>query len=142
MVRPAQLIQKTVFLSVTNPLTQMTDTQAWVQQACAREGASSLTGMVLAGSDRWLCLLEGEQLQVDAMTRAIQLHVRPREWHVLMTDSRAKTRLFPQQRVGWRPDCTLLEMAAFLSDLRRYTSRSQLWHINDHQVAALLEPGD
>jgi hypothetical protein len=141
MVRSAHLFQTTVFLSVCNPLTPMADTQAWVQQLAAQH-SSSVTGMAMAGSDRWLCLLEGESADVDAMALSIQHHVRPRTWHVLMTDTQAQTRFFPLQRVGWRADCTLLEMAAFLGDLRRYITRSQVWHVSEHAVAALLEPVD
>ena len=142
MARPAQLIQKTVFLSVDNSLTQMSDTQAWVLRMSAQAGSSSITGMVLAGSDRWLCLLEGEEHQIESLTQDMRRHLRPKEWHVLMTDARAKARWFPQYRMGWRTNCSLLEMASFLSDLRRFTSRSQLWHITAHAVAALLEPMD
>lgn len=140
MVRPALLIQRTVFLSVNNPLMNMADTQAWVQQLSARATASSVTGVVLAGCDRWACLLEGEHTQVELMVQAVQRYIRPKQWHVVMTDDRAKVRLFPHHRVVWRADCTMLEMAFFLSDLRRNTSRSQIWHLNTHALAALLEP--
>jgi hypothetical protein len=140
MVRSAQLIQKTVFLSVNNPLNPMEEIQDWVEKLCARLAAHSVTGMVLAGSDRWLCLLEGEAVHVEAIVQSIQRHIRPREWHVLMTDERARVRMFPQHRVGWRSNCSPLEMAAFLSDLRRQTSRTQLWHVKVNDVSALLEP--
>lgn len=142
MVRFAQLLQTTVFLSVDNPLTQMADTQAWMQEMAAQAGTSKVTGMVLAGSDRWLCLLEGEPAHVEALALTIQRHVRPRAWHVLMTDVQAPIRYFPQHRIGWRADSTLLEMAAFLGDLRRAASPSQVWHTSAHAVAALLEPSD
>jgi Sensors of blue-light using FAD len=142
MVRLAQLLQTTVFLSVDNPLTQMADTQAWMQGLAAQAGSSSVTGMVLAGSDRWLCLLEGEPAHVESMALTIERHVRPRAWHILMTDAQATVRFFPQHRIGWRADSTLLEMAAFLGDLRRAASSSQVWHTSTHAVAALLEPSD
>lgn len=142
MVQSAHLLQTTVFLCVDNPLTQMLETQSWVQQMATQLGSTSVTGMVMAGSDRWLCLLEGEPDQVELMAQALRRHVRPRTWHVMMTDNQAKTRFFPQHRIGWRADCTLLEMAAFLSDLRRYVTRSQVWHISEHAVAGLLEPVD
>jgi Sensors of blue-light using FAD len=140
MVRPALLIQRTVFLSVNNPLMNMADTQAWVQQLSARATATSVTGMVLAGCDRWLCLLEGEPSQVESMVQAVQRHIRPKEWHVVMTNTRAKGRLFPHRPIVWRMDCSMLEMAFFLSDLRHCKSRSQTWHVNAHALTALLEP--
>jgi Sensors of blue-light using FAD len=140
MVRPALLIQRTVFLSVNNPLMNMADTQAWVQQLSARATASSVTGMVLAGCDRWLCLLEGEPIQVELMVQAMRRHIRPKAWHVVMTDARAKVRLFPHYPVVWRADGTMLEMACFLSDLRHGKSRSQMWHLDAHALTALLEP--
>jgi Sensors of blue-light using FAD len=142
MVRLAQLLQTTVFLSVDSPLTQMADTQAWMQGIATQAGTHSVTGMVLASSDRWLCLLEGEPAHVDALALTIQRHIRPRAWHLLMTDTHATTRFFPQHRIGWRADSTLLEMAAFLGDLRRAASTSQIWHTSAHAVAALLEPSD
>lgn len=142
MVRSAQLIQKTVFLSVNNPLTPMSDIQTWVEAMCALDTASSITGIVMAGSDRWICLFEGLESEVEAITQAIRLHLRPRQWHVLMTDARARVRMFPNRAVGWRNGCNLLEMAAFLSDLRRHTSRTQHWHTDAHAVSVLLEPQD
>jgi Sensors of blue-light using FAD len=140
MVRPALLIQRTVFLSVNNPLANMADIQDWVQEFAARATASSVSGMVLAGGDRWLCLLEGESTQIESMAQAIRRHIRPKEWHGVMTDTRAKVRCFAHHGVVWRGDCSMLEMAFFLSDLRRYTSRSQIWHITAHALTALLEP--
>lgn len=142
MVRSAQLIQKTVFLSVNNPLTPMSDIQTWVEAMCALDTASSITGIVMAGSDRWICLFEGLESEVEAITQAIRLHLRPRQWHVLMTDARARVRMFPNRAVGWRNGCNLLEMAAFLSDLRRHTSRTQQWHTDANAVSVLLEPQD
>jgi Sensors of blue-light using FAD len=142
MVRSAQLIQKTVFLSVNNPLTAMSDIQTWVEAMCALDTANSITGIVMAGSDRWICLFEGSEPQVEAITQAIRLHVRPRQWQVLMTDARARARMFPNSAVGWRNGCNLLEMAAFLSDLRRHTSRTQHWHTDVKALSALLEPQD
>ncbi len=142
MVRSAQLIQKTVFLSVNNPLTPMSDIQSWVEAMCGLDTASSVTGMVMAGSDRWICLFEGQESQVEGITQAIRQHVRPRQWHVLMTDARARVRMFPDSAVGWRNGCNLLEMSAFLSDLRRHTSPTQQWHTDANAVSALLEPQD
>jgi Sensors of blue-light using FAD len=142
MVRSAQLIQKTVFLSVNNPLTPMSEIQTWVEVMCALDTASNITGVVMAGSDRWVCLLEGLQYQVEAITQAIRLNIRPRQWHVLMTDARARVRMFPNSAVGWRNGCNMLEMAAFLSDLRRHTSPTQHWHTDANALSALLEPKD
>jgi Sensors of blue-light using FAD len=142
MARAAQLIQKTVFLSVNNPLTPMSDIKTWVEAMCALDTANSITGIVMAGSDRWICLFEGLEPQVEAITQAIRLHLRPRQWHVLMTDARARVRMFPNSAVGWRNDCNMLEMAAFLSDLRRHTSRTQHWHTDANTLSALLEPQD
>lgn len=142
MARPAQLIQKTVFLSVNNPLTPMSDIQTWMEAMCALGTANSITGVVMAGSDRWICLLEGLEPQLEAITQAIRLHLRPRQWHVLMTDARARVRMFPHGAVGWRNGCNMLEMSAFLSDLRRHVSRTQLWHTDANALLALLEPQD
>jgi Sensors of blue-light using FAD len=142
MVRSAQLIQKTVFLSVNNPLTPMSDIQTWVAAMCALDTANGITGIVMAGSDRWICLFEGPEPQVEAITQAIRLQLRPRQWHVLMTDARARLRMFPNRTVGWRNGCNLLEMAAFLSDLRRNTSRTQYWHTDANTLWALLEQQD
>ncbi len=139
MTKAAQLIHKTVFLSVNNPLNQMADSQAWVRQLCARAGASSVTGMALAAHDRWLCMLEGELAQVVALEAAIKRRERPKHWVVLMTNPRARERMFPQHRVGWSNDATPLEMVAFLSDLRRHSSRSQVWHISVEDAAPLCE---
>jgi hypothetical protein len=142
MVRSAQLIQKTVFLSVNNPLTPMSEIQTWVEAMCVLDTASSITGVVMAGSDRWVCLLEGLEPQVEAMTQTMRLQLRPRQWHVLMTDARARVRMFPGSAVGWRNGCNMLEMSAFLSDLRRHTSRTQHWHTDANALLALLEPKD
>jgi hypothetical protein len=142
MVRSAQLIQKTVFLSVNNPLTPMSEIQTWVEALCALDTANSITGVAMAGSDRWVCLLEGLEPQVEAITQAIRLHLHPRQWHVLMTDARARVRMFPGRAVGWRNGCNMLEMSAFLGDLRRHTSRTQHWHTDANALFALLEPQD
>jgi hypothetical protein len=142
MVRPAQPIHKTVFVSVNNPLTPMAETQLWVQQVLLAAPAPGVTGIVLAGTDRWLCLLEGDATQLTAMTRGIERQQRPRQWQVLMSDSRARSRMFVQQPVVWRSGCSLLEMAVFLNDLRRYSSRTQVWHVDAHSALALLEPAD
>ncbi len=142
MVRSAQLIYKTVFLSVNNPRTPMADIQAWVESTCALDTASTITGLVLAGSDRWICLFEGLEPQVLAITQAMRLHLHPRQWHVLMTDARVRVRMFPQRPVGWRHGCNLLEMAAFLNDQRRQTSRTQHWYTDTNALSALLEPQD
>jgi hypothetical protein len=139
MVRTAELIYKTAFLSVSNPLTPMLDTQAWVEQWAARTSASSVTGMVIAATDRWLCLLEGEVMQVKALLAAIERHERPKLWMVLMHEPRAKSRVFPQHRLGWRNDATPLEMGFFLSDIRRHASRSQVWHTSVEDALPLVE---
>ncbi len=117
----------------------MADSQAWVYQMCARAGASSVTGMVLAAQDRWLCMLEGQLAQVEALAAAIERRERSRQWVVLMTNPRARERMFPQHHVGWRNGATPLEMTAFLSDLRRHSSRSQIWHISVEDAAPLFE---
>ena len=137
---PLPPLYKTVFLSVNNSLTPMSDTQARVLEWAGRSAASSITGMALAGHDRWLCLLEGDQPQVSALVNVIKRHERSRPWTLLMTEPRAKLRMFPQHRLGWQNHATPLEMAAFLSDLRRLPSRSQVWHASHHETAALLEP--
>lgn len=139
MAKAAPLIHKTVFLSVNNPLNQMADSQAWVRQLSVRVGASSVTGMALAGHDRWLCMLEGELAQVEAMAAAIERRERPKQWTVLMTNPRTRERMFPQHRIGWSDGATPLEMTAFLSDLRRHSSRSQIWHISVEDAASLFE---
>lgn len=142
MVRPAQPIYKTAFLSINNPLTPMADTQAWALQWVGRAVCGSVTGMVLAGQDRWLCLLEGSDVQVSALANAMQRRERPKQWLLLMTDPRAKMRMFPQHRLCWRDGATPLEMAAFLGDLRRHTARSQVWHADVNTVLPLLEPAE
>lgn len=142
MVRTAQSIYKTAFLSINNPLTPMADTQAWALQWVARAACSSVTGMVLAGQDRWLCLLEGSDTEIRALVNAVERRERPKQWLVLMTDTRAKSRMFPQHRLGWGSGATPLEMAAFLGDLRRNTARSQVWHADVHTVLPLLEPAE
>jgi hypothetical protein len=140
MVRSAQTIYKTAFLSVNNPRTPMADTLAWVLQRVARNCSSSVTGIALAGQDRWLCLLEGSEAQVSTLAVEIERQERPKQWHVLMTDSRAKARMFPQHRLGWHSQATPLEMSAFLGDLRRNTARSQIWHASIDEILPLLEP--
>jgi Sensors of blue-light using FAD len=140
MVRSAQILYKSVFLSVNNPRTSMADTQDRVQQLCTSPGTDSVTGMVLAGRERWLCYLEGDALGINAINAAIERHDRPRQWHKLMSDGHAKGRMFPQHRIGWRNDCSPLEMAAFLSDLQRTPSPSQVWHVPINHICELLEP--
>jgi Sensors of blue-light using FAD len=138
-VRNAQLIYKTVFLSVNNPRTHMPDTQTWVEQCVARTSASSVTGLAMSAADRWLCLLEGEMAQVQALLTAIEQHERPKLWMVLMHEPRAKTRVFPQHRLSWRNDATPLEMGFFLSDVRRHASRAQVWHTSVEDALPLVE---
>lgn len=140
MVRTAQTLHNAVFLSVNNPLTQGADTQSWMQQLLDHAQASSVSAMVLAGPDRWLCLIEGPVAQVSQITAAMQRHLRPREWYVLSTNEHAGERMYPQHRMGWRSDATPLEMAAFLSDIGRYASRTQTWHISLRDAFELLEP--
>jgi Sensors of blue-light using FAD len=140
MVRSAQILYKCVFLSVNNPRTPMADTQDRVEQLCTSAGAGSVTGMVLAGRERWLGFLEGDALEVNAVVAAIERHERPRRWYKLMTDGDAKGRMFPQHRIGWRNDCSPLEMAAFVSDLQRNPSQSQVWQIPLIHIFELLEP--
>jgi hypothetical protein len=140
MVRAAQILHKHVFLSVNNPRTPMSETQTRVQQLCGGVDCESVTGMVLAGSERWLCLIEGATEQVLDLSAALERQERPRQWHLLMTNSNARARMFPQHRLGWRNGCTPLEMAAFLSDLRRGPSRNQIWHVPLDAIFELLEP--
>jgi hypothetical protein len=142
MVRSAQLIQKTVFLSVNNPLTPMAETHTEVAQLMERVDLRGVTGVVLAGLERWLCMLEGEHAQVQTATALLEGHLRPKQWHVLMSDSRAKLRMFPGSNLHWRSRCSHLEMAVFLSDLRRVPSRSQHWHVGVDQTLRLLEPAE
>ncbi len=59
-----------------------------------------------------------------------------------MGDSRARSRMFVQKPLAWRSGCSLLEMAVFLNDLRRYSSRTQAWHVDARSALALLEPAD
>ncbi len=139
MVRIAPLIYKTVFLSVNNPLTPMLDTQTWMEQWTARASANRVTGMAMAAADRWLCLLEGEAAQIKTLLSAIERHERPKLWMVLMHDPRAKTRVFPRHRLGWRNDATPLEMGFFLSDVRRHASRAQVWHTSVEDALPLVE---
>jgi hypothetical protein len=113
MVRTAQLIQKTVFLSVNNPLTPMAETHTEVAQLMERVDLRGVTGVVLAGLERWLCMLEGEHAQVQTATALLEGHLRPKQWHVLMSDSRAKLRMFPGSNLHWRSRCSHLEMAVF-----------------------------
>lgn len=139
MVRTAQLIYKTVFLSVNNPRTHMPDTQMWVEQWVAHTRASSVTGLAMAAADRWLCLLEGEMAQVQALLAAIERHERPKLWMLLMYEAHAKCRVFPQHRLNWRNDATPLEMGLFLSDVRRHASHTQVWHTSVEDTLPLLE---
>lgn len=141
MVRAPQPIHASVFLSVNNLLTSAADIYAWTQQTAQRSHASSITGMAVAGHDRWLCLLEGDHAQVQALLGSIQTHGRPRAWHVLMSNKHARQRLFPHHRLGWHADATPLQMAAFLSDMRRHSSASQVWHTNVEDALPWLEPG-
>jgi Sensors of blue-light using FAD len=140
MVRATQQIHASVFLSVNNLLTSAADIHAWTQQTALRSHASNITGMAVAGHDRWLCLLEGDQAQVEALLGSIQTHGRPRTWQVLMSNKHARQRLFPQRRLGWQADATPLQMAAFLSDLRRHSSASQVWHTSVEDALPWLEP--
>jgi hypothetical protein len=140
MVRSAQILYKSVFLSVNNPRTPMPETQDRVQRLCTSPGTDNVTGMVLAGRERWLCYLEGDALEIAAITAAVERHEKPRQWHMLMTDVQAKGRMFPNQRIGWRNDCAFLEMAAFLSDLQRNPTRSQIWQTPIPDIFELLEP--
>lgn len=142
MVRSAQILQKSVFLSVNNPRTPMADTQARMQALCASAPMYSVTGMVLAGSERWLCCLEGDAAQVEQIVAAVERLERPRQWHLLMTNNHAKVRMFPQHRLGWRNGCSPLEMAAFLSDLSRSPLRGLVWHIPLDNIFAMLEPAE
>ncbi len=143
MVRStAHLIQKTVFLSVNNPRTPMAEAQLLVQGLIDSLGAADVSGIVLAGTERWLCLIEGPAAQVEEVTSAIELKLRPKEWHVLMTDARARARMFPDLRIGWRSGCSHLEMVALVSDLRRHGTRTQLWFFDANETLHLLEPDD
>ncbi len=117
----------------------MLDTQTWVEQSVARASASQVTGMAMAAADRWLCLLEGDAAQVQALLAAIERHERPKVWSVLMYEAHAKIRVFPQHRLCWRNDATPLEMMFFLSDVRRHASRSQVWHTSVEDALPLLE---
>jgi Sensors of blue-light using FAD len=142
MVRNAEVIYTCVFLCISNPRTSMTETQTRAQQL--RNGAStdSVTGMVLAAKERWLCYLEGNATQVKDFAIALERIEQPRHWHLLMHNSQSKQRSFPQHALGWRNASTPLEMAAFICDLKRNTSHDQIWHVPFEQIVQLFEPSE
>ena len=139
MARPALRIHRIVFISISNPLSSMADTARLVQDELERV-AAGVSGMAIACSDRWVCMLEGDCAEVKCLLAGIVNITRPRTLHLLLTEPRAKQLIFPQHRMGWRFDAPLLEMAAFVSDLHRY-SRASLWALPLSQITALLEPG-
>ena len=119
----------------------MADTAAQVQEELARV-AGGVSGMALAGHDRWVCLLEGALNQVEALQTGIINITRPKALHLLQVDPRNKQRTFPHQQIGWRFDASVLEMAAFVSDLHRYSRRASLWTMPLAAITPLLEPQD
>lgn len=140
MARPAERIHRTVFISISNPLSSMADTARLVQGELERV-AAGVSGMALCCSDRWVCMLEGNFAEVECLSAGIVNITRPRTLHRLMTEPRAQQLIFPQHRIGWRFDAPLLEMAAFVNDLHRYSRRASLWSMSLSQITALLEPG-
>ena len=140
-VPPAESIHRIVFISVSNPLSCMADTAAQVQEERTRV-AGGVTGMAVAGHDRWVCILEGAFDQVEALHAGIINITRPKALHLLLADPRNKQRVFPHHQIGWRFDAALLEMAAFVSDLHRYSRRASLWKMPLAAITPLLEPQD
>ena len=118
----------------------MADTARLVQAELVRL-AQGVSGMALACNDRWVCMLEGEMAEVELLIAAVVNSTRPKAMHLLMSDPQAKLLLFPEHHIGWRFDAPLLEMAAFVNDLHRYSRRASLWSMSLSQITALLEPG-
>jgi hypothetical protein len=139
MARTLLSIYKTVVFAVHPSTGNPVHAQQAVQDWCTRHAAHSLSGVVLAGPDRWLALLEGDAGEVQALLAqlAAQLDLEP---VVLMRDPQAKQRSFGHWPIAWREGCNALEMAVFLGDLRRYSSRSQIWHVPVNALPELLEP--
>jgi hypothetical protein len=139
MARPAPSLYKTVVFAVHANGTRPVDAQCMVQDWCARHVGHGLSGLVMASDDRWLALLEGPQDQVQTLLSSLAqlLAAMP---HLLMSDMQAKQRSFGHWPIAWRDGCNALEMAVFLGDLRRYTARSQIWHVPVRDLPQLLEP--
>ncbi len=139
MAKPVPLIHRTVFICICNPLTSMADTARQVQEELERV-AVGVSGMAMACSDRWVCMLEGSFSEVEFLFAGIANITRPKAMHLLMADSRAKPLLFPQHRIGWRLSATFLEMAAFVNDLHHNNRHASHWSMSLSDITALLEP--
>ncbi len=142
MARVAQFIQKTVFLCVNNPRISMPETRIKVQELLERSDLSEVTSRVLAGTERWLCILEGPANTVAVATAALNTRLQPKQWQVLVSDARALQRIFAQPSFEWRDSCSYLEMVSFLSDMRRAPLRSKVWLAELNESLILLEPAD
>ncbi len=140
MARSAELIHRIVFVSVNNPRTPMPDTASIVQEEHARV-TGHVSGMAIAGSERWLCMLEGRVQAVEQLHAGIIHRTRPKALHLLMTDDRAKQLLFPTEKIGWRFNAPLLEMASFVNDLHRGSRKASLWSMSLFDITSLLDPG-
>jgi hypothetical protein len=139
MVRLAPSLYKTVIFAVHPAGSCPADAQRTVQDWCARHAGHGLSGLVMASDDRWLALLEGPQDEVQALLASLAqlLAAMP---HLLMSDTQAKQRSFGHWPIAWRGGSNALEMAVFLGDLRRYSARSQIWHVPVRDLPQLLEP--
>ncbi len=142
MARVAQFIQKTVFLCVNNPRTSMPETRIKVQELLERPDLSEVTSRVLAGAERWLCVLEGPANVVAAAMVALEGRLQPKQWQLLVSDLQARQRIFTHPSFEWRDRCSYLEMVSFLSDMRRAPLRSKVWRADLDESLLLLEPLD
>jgi hypothetical protein len=139
MSRAVPVICRQVLLGRSRALSSARDIAQWFATQVSVPDMTRIGGMVMLDNERWLCFIEGPAESVEQLVKQIESQLKPRFLHILMTDRRARGRLFGQLDLGWRHDCTPLEMVAFIADIKRHGTKSQEWHLSMDECVNLLD---
>lgn len=139
MSRAIPVICRQVLFGRSRAISSARDVEQWFAQQITFPEMTCIGGLVMLDNERWLCLIEGPGDAVTHLVKDIESQLKPRVLQVLMTDRRARTRLFGHQHLVLRHHCTPLEMAAFLADIRHHGGKGQLWHIDTDTCLRLLD---
>jgi hypothetical protein len=131
-----------MFFSTLNRLLAPADDERDMLSKIVAAAQDKITGIAMVTQGRLACLLEGPADEMAPVWARVERSRFLRQPQLLMQDTKAKARLYPQHLMAWHPCASGLEIAAFVSDVRRQSSRNALWLASPQRVAQLLEPDE
>jgi hypothetical protein len=140
VVQRVNSIHQVVFASALNRLHSVAEIERGLLAKIPKLAQPKITCVVMACGDRLAAMLEGASEDIVPLWADIQRSRFLRRTQLLMQDSKAKAALYPQHKFMWRNCDATLEIACFVSDMRRHCARTALWLADPCQVAQLLEP--